>query len=102
MHHPEAFVSLEEAFQPWSNAAYAAQFLRRLFGQTHDWAQAAGLYHSATPERGAAYRARVMAAWPLERHAGLWFLPPHPVIGRDGLIAPTRRAPLGAVSASAR
>ena len=53
MHHPNAFQSLEDAFDPQKNATYAARFLNQLFDQTRDWSKAAGMYHSATPELGA-------------------------------------------------
>lgn len=66
MYHPQAFRSLDEAFDPPTNARYAAQFLSRLFQQTGEWPQAAALYHSATPELGDAYRRRVLAVWPAE------------------------------------
>lgn len=62
-HHPHAFASLTQAFDPASNADYAARLLRTLFIQTGSWPQAVALYHSATPARGAAYRRQVMAAW---------------------------------------
>jgi hypothetical protein len=35
--HPDAFVSLDEAFDPDKNAAYAARFLTQLKGQTGSW-----------------------------------------------------------------
>jgi hypothetical protein len=63
-HHPQAFPDLGTAFDPAANARYAALFLKRLYGQTKSWEQAAANYHSATPERGEAYRQLVMAAWP--------------------------------------
>jgi hypothetical protein len=66
MHHPTAFGSLEQAFDPSANADYAAQFLGELHGQTGAWPAATALYHSATPELGAAYREKVMAVWPEE------------------------------------
>ena len=59
--HPDAFRSLEDAFDPAINADYAAGDLRRLFGETGDWEMAVGLYHSHTPWLGAAYRDRVAA-----------------------------------------
>lgn len=72
MHHPDAFASLEQAFDPAANAAYAGRFLKDLFGQTGDWNKAAGMYHSATPEIGAEYQRKVLAVWPEERgFAGL-------------------------------
>ncbi len=67
MHHPNAFPNLEIAFDPQANAAYAARFLRQLFGQTGDWNKAAAAYHSATPEIGAEYQQKVLAVWPAER-----------------------------------
>ncbi len=63
-HHPRAFASLEEAFDPVSNARYAAQFLTQLQAARGDWMVAAGHYHSHTPDLAQAYRARVQAALP--------------------------------------
>jgi soluble lytic murein transglycosylase-like protein len=42
MHHPDAFPSLEAAFDPQTNAAYAGKFLKELFAQSGDWNKAAG------------------------------------------------------------
>lgn len=53
--HPDAFDSLDEAFDPTRNAAYAARFLRQLRNDTSDWLTAAGNYHSRTPEHHARY-----------------------------------------------
>ncbi len=66
MHHPDAFMTLEQAFDPHANADYAARFLRQLYGQSGTWPKATGLYHSATPELGEPYQKQVMAAWPEE------------------------------------
>lgn len=63
-HHPQAFATLENAFDPVVNARYAGRFLKSLFQQRRDWEQAAASYHSSTPELGEAYRLKVMAAWP--------------------------------------
>lgn len=63
LHHPQAFASLDDAFDPGSNAAYAGRFLHALRGVAGSWAGAAGRYHSATPELGGPYRERVMALW---------------------------------------
>jgi hypothetical protein len=67
MHHPDAFASLELAFDPNVNADYAARFLRTLLAQTGSWPKAAAMYHSATPELAAEYQRKVMAAWPEEQ-----------------------------------
>lgn len=68
-HHPTAFASLDEAFDPLANARYAARFLTELRGRTPDWETAAGFYHSQTPDLASGYRARVMAAWQAEQRA---------------------------------
>lgn len=62
-HHPAAFASVAEAFEPAANARYAARFLRALFAQHGDWGRAAAAYHSATPAFAVPYHARVAAAW---------------------------------------
>jgi hypothetical protein len=67
-HHPAAFADLEQAFDPLVNARYAGLFLTRLHAAARDWVQAAGRYHSATPELGEAYRLKVLAAWPGMAH----------------------------------
>lgn len=63
LHHPRAFASLEDAFDPESNTRYAARFLSELQSTRNDWMVAASHYHSQTPELAAAYRTRVQAAW---------------------------------------
>ncbi len=67
MYHPDAFGSLEQAFDPAANAAYAARFLTRLYAQTGSWPRATAAYHSATPERGEAYQRKVAANLPAEQ-----------------------------------
>ena len=63
LNHPEAFASLEQAFDPAANADYAATFLLSLFARTRSWPLAAAAYHSQTPTIGAAYQRRVLAEW---------------------------------------
>ncbi|MDR3535114.1 MAG: transglycosylase SLT domain-containing protein [Acetobacteraceae bacterium] len=62
MHHPNAFHSLEEAFDPIANARYAVRFLTELREKTGSWEMAAAWYHSANPELGNPYREKVMTA----------------------------------------
>ena len=59
--HPHAFTTLDDAFDPWTNALYAARYLRSLYDSdaAHDWSVAVGMYHSHTPELAAEYRTRV-------------------------------------------
>jgi hypothetical protein len=64
MHHPDAFASLDEAFDPRANALYAARFLNSLHAAGDDWNHAIGAYHSETPALADAYRALVLARWP--------------------------------------
>lgn len=61
--HPNAFPSLDVAFDPVANATYAAHFLRDLYNQTYAWPLAAAAYHSFTPGLGADYARKVLAAW---------------------------------------
>jgi len=70
MHHPNAFASLEQAFDPVANAGYGARFLVQLKEQAGDWMAATARYHSATPEFAQPYQRKVAAVWPEEqRHA---------------------------------
>jgi hypothetical protein len=59
-YHPDAFATLEQAFDPRANASYAVSFLNDLRQRTGSWDAATAAYHSATPELGEPYRARVM------------------------------------------
>ncbi len=69
--HPLAFPSLEEAFDPAVNAAYAARFLRTLYQQTGRLAAAMTAYHSHTPAFAADYARRLLAVWPQAAAFGL-------------------------------
>jgi hypothetical protein len=81
MHHPDAFTTLEEAFDPAHNASYAAHFLSVLRQQSGAWATAVAFYHSATPEIGQPYQEQVFARWAggdLQRTALGGHTPPAP------------------------
>ncbi len=67
-HHPDAFESLEAAFDPAVNVAYAAEFLVDLRQEARSWTRAVGQYHSRQAIRGNSYRAKVFKAWRAERH----------------------------------
>lgn len=62
-HHPNAFESVEDAFDPATNVAYASRFIAGLHKETDSWAEAAGRYHSSDPARLGAYRDKVLALW---------------------------------------
>lgn len=61
--HPDAFASLDDAFDPAHNANYAAGFLTQLKGHAGNWGTAIADYHSAMPDLGLPYQRRVLAAW---------------------------------------
>jgi hypothetical protein len=63
MHHPDAFATLDDAFDPIRNAAYAGSFLKALFASFSDWGTAIAAYHSRTPGVGEPYRDQVVATW---------------------------------------
>lgn len=62
-HHPHAFKTLEEAFEPEQNVAYAAHFLKKLKNEHKTWAKAVAHYHSAHPIYHRPYQKRVFLAW---------------------------------------
>lgn len=71
-HHPNAFVSLEEAFDPSTNVSYAARFLRSLYDTRRDWMTSATHYHSMTPVLADAYRAKLTALLTGWGQSGSW------------------------------
>jgi hypothetical protein len=60
-YHPDAFASLDAAFDPATNVAYAAQFLKELHSESGDWGTATQHYHSRTPYLGRVYVGQVSA-----------------------------------------
>ena len=64
MHHPDAFSTLDQAFDPAENVAYAVRFLLSLYAEQRSWPVAASLYHSRTPEFASQYSQRLAAVWP--------------------------------------
>ncbi len=83
MYHPNAFRTLDDAFDPAHNADYAARFLVSLHASTGDWQQAAGLYHSETLALAIPYAQRVEDALngrPWGGHAGAPAPPPKPTV----------------------
>ena len=63
MFHPDAFASLDDAFDAASNAWAAAQFLSELHARSGSWETAVAWYHSAKPGLGEPYRDQVLADW---------------------------------------
>ncbi|HTO85893.1 MAG TPA: transglycosylase SLT domain-containing protein [Methylomirabilota bacterium] len=65
-YHPDAFASLEDAFDPLTNVTYAASYLKSLAAENGSWAKAVAYYHSENPERYLAYRSKVREIWAQE------------------------------------
>lgn len=63
LHHPNAFATLDEAFDPAYNVGYAAQFLKQNFQDEGNWHKATADYHSHTPMYGEQYAHLVYGAW---------------------------------------
>ncbi len=62
-HHPRAFASLNQAFDPGYNVAYAAKFLRQNYDDLGDWVKATAAYHSRTPYYGNKYLVLIEKSW---------------------------------------
>ncbi|MFV9875522.1 MAG: lytic transglycosylase domain-containing protein [Rickettsiales endosymbiont of Dermacentor nuttalli] len=62
-YHPLAFKNLEQAFEPQSNIAYAATFLRNNFEKYSNWYSAVAAYHSETNKLGHPYAQKVIFHW---------------------------------------
>ena len=61
-HHPAAFPTLEEAFDPLTNVRYGARFLSQLYAAHGEWPAAIARYHSGDPVSGQDYARRVALA----------------------------------------
>lgn len=62
-YHPNAFASLEEAFDPITNMSYGATFLKDLYGRSGSWPKAVAHYHSQLSVYNKPYFARVIRIW---------------------------------------
>ena len=60
--HGHNFASVDEAFSPDINTAYAAKFLKRLYVAYGSWEKAGEAYHSTVPEQAARYGAKLLKA----------------------------------------
>jgi len=66
--HPEAFSSLEDAFDPAINTDYAGKLLKKLQKSSRSWNVAIAYYHSQTKKYYIPYRKKVMKIWQEERN----------------------------------
>ncbi|MBI1954052.1 MAG: lytic transglycosylase domain-containing protein [Proteobacteria bacterium] len=62
-HHPYAFKTLEEAFDPHHNVAYAAKYLKKLKTEKGNWQEAIAHYHSSSFLKHHPYREKVLKLW---------------------------------------
>lgn len=63
MHHPDAFNSIEDAFDPEKNIAYGASFLKEKMTSQGNWHLAVAHYHSATQSLNEPYKNKVLQKW---------------------------------------
>ena len=56
--HQDGFQSIDDMFDPDSNALYAAEFLQSLYGEFGNWTDAVGAYHSRTERHATRYTER--------------------------------------------
>lgn len=54
--HHKGFSSIDDMFDPVTNATYAARFLGQLHAELGSWSDAAGAYHSRTPKLAERYK----------------------------------------------
>ena len=62
-YHGDAFETLSDAFDPYLNMRYAAEFVSSLYRRFGNWRKAVAHYHSATPHLGAPYSQKVEKNW---------------------------------------
>lgn len=68
-YHPDAFSSLEQAFEPKFNIEYASKFLTNKYKKLGSWEGAIRHYHNANPKHSDKYIARIYQTWRHEDHA---------------------------------
>lgn len=63
-YHPNAFKSIEDAFDPQKNVEYSAKFLTNLYeNKGNDWIKAAMAYHSSVPHKAQKYKKKLVSAY---------------------------------------
>jgi len=60
--HGSNFASLEDAFEPAHNVAYAAKYVKQLYRVHKDWNKAGVAYHSTNKEKAEKYSVKLYAA----------------------------------------
>jgi tetratricopeptide (TPR) repeat protein len=62
-HHPDAFKTLEAAFDPETNVDYGAAYLVHLARSLGSWTSAIAAYNAGDPAEGVGYLAKVLYLW---------------------------------------
>jgi transglycosylase-like protein with SLT domain len=62
-YHPDAFENLQAAFDPETNAEYAASLLKSLRNDNRSWNTAVAHYHSKTRKYFVPYKKKVLKLW---------------------------------------
>jgi len=62
-HHPNAFRTLEDAFNPATNVDYAANYLAGLAKSRGSWLEAVAAYNAGDPSDGIDYLTKVLYLW---------------------------------------
>jgi Flp pilus assembly protein TadD len=62
-HHPDAFRTLEAAFDPATNIDYAVRYLSGLAHSRGSWLEAVAAYNAGNPADGVEYLAKVLYLW---------------------------------------
>lgn len=69
-YHPEAFDSIEQAFDPEHNVEYGAKFFKNLYdNKDNDWIKAAMAYHSSVPNKALKYKNKIVSRYELVKQA---------------------------------
>jgi soluble lytic murein transglycosylase-like protein len=72
-HHPTAFRSIDQAFTPRYNIAYAGKFLLEKYKASGSWGEAISHYHSSNPIKGGQYKDKVLKiARNMDKHKSLF------------------------------
>jgi len=93
-YHGDEFPSLEKAFEPHANVAYAAQFLKALQAETGSWTRAVARYHSATPQYAERYMKKFRVAWrEVQDYRAVADVPPvHNILARAAEVEAAKQA----------
>jgi hypothetical protein len=90
--HPNAFPTLEAAFDPASNIAYAAKFLKAKKANQGSWMGAVAHYHSSTAKFHVPYKMKVLKTWLKVQNARSIHMPTKNLVPEDIYSHPEKHA----------